>query len=464
MRHLIMIIVLLLSFGMKAQTVQIKIPETYELSNIILALTKYGIEDKWEVQKNTAYYQDVLKHFNPVKNHPLLDCVNYSREKWEDYLSFRTDAVAFSFDDKGKLKRDFDFYTNLGHDPFDKNLELINDFVEKSRFREFYNQQQAKGFYSRIINNYEEYNFMKESLTFLDTRIGQITTEEDKDKIYRIYLSPLVNRMNCHRDISKNIVADFPSATEDFINGVVSEDNLEERLNSNHLIFTEKDHEYINPITFRNLQLVTDNFNTKYWDNNSGYNTFNSFNEYMTWAVYDLFLEEYFPQQAAKHSINWQYQNAERGFFAQNLFSEKVKELYKKNKDKDFEQIYLPLLQWAKSIEENVTLPTLVNVDTKNFVKTNPNNIQLEFSEPMDSDHHFSLEIMEFKDNRSTNNKKHVEITNPKWSTDKKVVTFSIDTDYNEFALIFNWWGIDKPILSKRGIFLAPRSYILLKK
>lgn len=40
----------------KAQTAQIEIPETYELSNIILALTDYGIQDEWEVQKKTDYY------------------------------------------------------------------------------------------------------------------------------------------------------------------------------------------------------------------------------------------------------------------------------------------------------------------------------------------------------------------------------------------------------------------------
>ena len=151
MKNIFGIILILISLQIKAQTAQIEIPETYELSNIILALTDYGMQDEWEVQKKTDYYQEVLRYFEPVKNHPLLDSVNYSREKWEDYLSFRTDAVVFSFGYDGKLKRDFEFFTNPGHNPFDKNLELINDFIIKSDYRKFYNEHQA--FYNRIIDN-----------------------------------------------------------------------------------------------------------------------------------------------------------------------------------------------------------------------------------------------------------------------------------------------------------------------
>lgn len=389
-----------------------------------------------------------------------MDSVNYSREKWEDFLSFRTDAVAFSFDNDGKLKRDFEFLTNPGHNPFDKNLELINDFILKSDYRKFYNEHQA--FYNRIIDNYEDYNFIKETVLFLNNRIGKQVDE--KDKIYKIILSPLVYRMNCHRSLSENIVADFPSATENFINGVKNDGNLEDRLNSNHLIFTEKGHEYINPITLKYIHLVNDNFDTKYWDNNSGYEDFNSFNEYMTWAVYELFLEEQFPKQAEKLSIYWQYQNASRGFFAQNLFSDKVKELYKKNKGENFENIYKPLLKWTRKIEKNITLPTIVNIDTENFVQMNRNSIQIEFSEEMNTKKSFGVEIREFENGKQTGNKKFTEISDCIWSDQGKTANFKFETDYKEFALIFNWWGIEQPLISKNGIFLKPSSYILLKK
>lgn len=460
MKNIVSIILLILSLQTNAQTAQIEIPETYELSNIILALTDYGIADDWEVQKETEYYQSVLTYFEPVKNHPLLDSVNYSRKKWEDYLSFRTDAVAFSFDKDGKLKRDFNFFANKGFSPFDDNLNLINDFVVKSNFRQFYQEQQ--GLYNQIISNYEDYNFVKEMLLFLDNRIGKQT--EEKDVIYKIILSPLVFRMNCHRDLSKNIVADFPSMGKELINGIDTSDNIEDRLNGNHLIFTEKDHEYINPITNRLRTLVISNFKNQYWDNNSGYPEENSFNEYMTWAVYDLFLDEYFPEYAKKLSTFWQYQNASRGFFAQNLFSEKLKELYRKNEGKKFQNIYKPLLKWTKEIETTITFPELINVDTRQFIKTDTNKIQLEFSEEMNTKDSFGLIIEEFKDGKKTGKNQNIEINDSKWTDEEKKVIFKIDTEYEEFSLVFNWWEIEKPLISKKGIFLKPLSYILLKK
>lgn len=462
MKKNIFIIIILLSFKVRSQEkASIEIPETYELSNIILALTDYGISDKWEVQKSTDYYKEVLEFFKPMNNHPLLDSVNYSRENWEDYLSFRTDAVSFSFDNNGNLKREFKFYTNTGHNPFDKNLDLIRDFVIKSNFRTFFRKHQE--FYNRLINNYSDYNYIKETIVFLDSKIGKSKIDKH-NSIYKIILSPLVYRMNCHRNLSDNIVADFPSATEDFVNGLNNNKNIEDRLNSNHLIFTEKDHEYINPITYKKLNLVKSNFDTDIWDNNSGYQQENSFNEYLTWAVYELFLEEKFPKYSDKLSTYWQYQNASRGFFAQNIFSEKVKELYKKKKKEKFSEIYEPLLKWTKKIERKISLPKLINIDKENFVKINSKNIKLEFSERMNSKLPFGLEIREFKDGKATGNKEFKEIIDFKWTQRGKIVNFNLDTNYKEFALIFNWWGIEKPLVSKNGVFLAPSSYILLKK
>lgn len=431
------------------------------MSNIILASTEYGITDEWEVHKKTDYYQEILKYFEPMKNHPLLDSVNYSREKWEDYLSFRTDAVAFSFDNNGKLKRYFVFYANNGHDPFDRNLDLVNDFVLKSNFRKFY--QEHKNFYNSLIHNYGSYNYLDETVLFLDTNIGRQTTLKE-GAVYAIVLSPLVLRMNCHRALSDSVEADFPSATENFINGVNNNNDIEGRLNSNHLIFTEKDHGYINPITSKRIDLVNSNFNTKYWDNNSGYDGYNSFNEYMTWAVYELFLEEQFPEYAKRLSTYWQYQNANRGFFAQNLFSDKLNELYKNNKGQAFENIYEPLLKWTKEVEENITLPALININTDAFVKTALNDIQLEFSEEMNTQQPFGAEIREFKNGQATGKAKLIEVTNFKWSNDGKNLSLEIETEYEEFALVFNWWGIEKPLISRTGIFLNPLSYVLLKK
>lgn len=460
MKNVLVVILIFLSLNAKSQYAQIEIPETYELSNIILALTNYGIADEWEVQKNTTYYKEVLSYFEPVKNHPLLDSVNYSREKWKDYLSFRTDAAAFSFDGNGKLKRDFEFYANEGHNPFDKNLDLINDFISKSGYRQFYNSHQE--LYRRIVTDYEAYNYVNESLHFLEKNIAHHTG--DTGITYKIILSPLVLRMNCHRNLSQNVVADFPSASTGFINGIKDEGSIENRLDSNHGIFTEKDHEYINPITSKYTKLVNTGFKYTFWDKDSGYKGIDSFNEYMTWALYDLFLEEYFPEDAKKRSTYWAYQNASRGFFAHNLFSDKVKELYKKNKNKPFENIYKPLLKWTKKVEKTISQPMLLTTDPDNYIALTTNDVQLEFSEPMNTSLPIGLEIRELNNHRATGNNVFTELHDFKWSEDAKKLSFKITTAYKEFALVFNWWGIEKPLISKKGVFLQPSGYVLFKQ
>lgn len=137
----IIFITLVLLFAVKAHSQEsvVKFNETYELANIILSLTEYGKTDRNEVNKNTAYYQEVLAHFDTYKSHPLISKVNYSRELWDKLLSFRTDAVAFEFDPNGNLHRKHKFYA-MGKEinEFEDNKALIEDFARKSGFREFY--------------------------------------------------------------------------------------------------------------------------------------------------------------------------------------------------------------------------------------------------------------------------------------------------------------------------------------
>lgn len=92
--------------------------------------------------KGGTYYDEVLKYFEPVKEHPLLDSVNYSRKEWEKFLGFRTDMYAFSFDKNGSLKRYYPF-NSFGPQEVDKNITLINDFVKKSNYRAFYKKTRS---------------------------------------------------------------------------------------------------------------------------------------------------------------------------------------------------------------------------------------------------------------------------------------------------------------------------------
>lgn len=456
MKKIIFIVSFFFSISIWSQkNIKIELPEGYELGNIILALTEYGKTDPYDVQKIPPYYDEIITYFSPVKDHPLLKKVNYSRKDWKKFLGFRTDFYAFSFDEKGLLKRDYPF-NSFGPKEVDENLELINDFVKKSNYRTFYKDHQS--FYNSLINNYKDYYFINESYAFLDKIAGR--PANDNSRTYAIAISPLVGGQNCHRDINSSLTVDFPNIGQDLILGNLK-GNIAQRIIDNHTIFSEIDHGYVNPISDQYSDKIKENFSLNNWDKNSGYSGINSFNEYMTWAVYDLFIRENFPEQKVDSISTIYYKtNITRGFIAQNLFSEKLIELYKSNKS--LEKLYSPMLQWTHKTGKSISQPSVVNANNKNLEKVDKNNVVIQFTEPMKRTKSIQLRLFELVDGKETNNRTIITITNPVWSKNGKEVKFKLDTSYKDFGLSFHIWNSKTGLYSKNGILLNPRNYLLL--
>jgi len=455
MKKLIYTFSLLFTFYASGQkNVTIELPESYELSNIILALTEYGKTDKWDVQKVPPYYDRIMEYFEPVKNHPLLDSVNYSRKKWEKFMGFRTDAYAFSFDKKNRLKRDFEFQS-FSFPEFDKHIDLINDFVEKSNFRTFY--QENTDFYGKIIANYKEFYFVNKSKAYLEKIAGEAFDDNIK---YKIVISPLVGGQNCHRDIDSITTADFPNISKELIFGDQNA-NMTTRIIDNHSLFTEMDHGYINPISDKYEKQIEKYYNKEIWDKESGYIGMDSFNEYITWAVYDLFVKEQFPKYADSVILPYHYVNVQRGFFASDFFAKKVVELMAKNKSGKIENIYLPLLKWCKKQETKIVQPTVKNGDKTQSISQTDNTVQIEFTERMDENtKSFQAYISETKDGVVNGNGELIEINIPEsqlsWKDKGRTAKFKLNTDFQEFNLTLNYGNILKPLLSKNQIMLKP--------
>jgi hypothetical protein len=464
--HIIIIILLFLSSLLKSQTdIQIQIPEIYELSNVILALTDYGRNDEMEVQKKSKYYKDVIAFFEPVRNHPLLKKVNYSRELWEDYLSFRTDAVAFSFKEN-KLKRTLNFNANTGHAPFDKNLALINDFIVKSNFRTFYKNHTP--YYDSIIANYSSYYMIDEMLTFLKKEAGLNQNSIEKDE-YKIIVSPLVGRMNCHRNITTSIVADFPSLAVSLINNPdVNKMNNADRAIEIHTLFTEADHGFVNPISDKFEKEMKAKISYAKWDRQSGYPDINIFNEYMTWALYDLFVLKYFPDIADSVSTQWHYQNGDRGFFLSSVFAKKLRELYSTKSDKEtLVDLYPKIITWCSEFQNEISLPTILSPSEPLAIEDFSNiNIEILFSEPMNEKENFDINVFFMgSEVQKTTLELNKEKNDIKWSDNGKKLSFKISLSANKkVSLQTNWWGCKTPLESKKGIMLKVYSKVGLKQ
>jgi len=446
------------------EIIRVEYPETYELANIVLALTEYGKTDKSEVRQGFDYYNKVQEYFNPVKEHPLLDSVNYSRERWEEYLSFRTDSYAFTFDENNQLKRKFNFYANKGFQPFDDHLELINDFVQKSKFRDFFAQNRE--YYNAVSDTYKKTQYLNEMREFLINEFGE---QYSNDENYNVVLSPFVYRMNCHRDIDSTTVADFITIPNYVLSDTIST-NEKDIATSLHNLFTEMDHGYVNPTTNQWKDLVTEKFDAQLWDNKSGYNEDNGydgsgsavFNEYMTWAVYDIFLKKYFPELADEVGLYWSFQNNTRGFEYPQLFSQKLMNLYnQKGKDENIKDLYPKMLEWTSEIQKDLSKPEITLPEGGMIARfSDSTKITIPFSEPMKK----TVKITTiFQDGK--NQKDFIELNstdhNLQWSEDGMSVQFefNIPREKNVYYFQFNWWETKYPLISKKGVLIKSGSF-----
>ncbi|PQJ80113.1 DUF4932 domain-containing protein [Polaribacter porphyrae] len=439
--------------------ISVQYPETYELANIILALTQYGKIDVGEVRKDFDYYNKVMKYFKPVMNHSLLDSVNYSRKKWEDYLSFRTDSYAFEFDENNQLKRKINFYTNKGFQPFDNHLDLINDFVKKSKFRDFFKQNKA--YYTAVSDKYEKTQYLNEMREFLIEEFGEQYSIDNK---YNVVLSPFVYRMNCHRNIDSLTVADFITIPDYVLSDTISI-NKQNIATSIHSLFTEMDHGYVNPTTDKFKELVNKNFDAKLWDNKSGYNEnggFGVFNEYMTWGIYDIFLQKHFPNLADEVGLYWSFQNDSRGFEYSRLFTQQLLMFYNtKKEDETIKDLYPKMLEWTSEVQKNLSKPEIIS--PKDVLITNlseKTKINISFSEPMKKSDTITVKLQDRKFSKAFIDLNAID-NNLKWSTNGTSVEFemSLNNKLVPYYLQFNWWGTKHPLISKKGVLIKSAKY-----
>lgn len=444
-------IIFLVSGSARAQDVQpsikIETPEVYELANVILALTAYGQADPLEVQKGTPYYELVMNRFGPFASHPLISEVNYSREAWENYLGFRTDSYAFVFDEAGRLHRTSDFRAT-SVSPFDDHLAQIEDFARVSGFREFY-QEQAP-FFADLRRRYEESYWIPQSRAFLEREFGQEYSSE-----YRAVLSPLVGRMNAQRSIG--------AAQLGFVNVAPALLKMEgtlgqaARLMEFHTLLTEMDHGYVNPVSQQHLDLINSHFDFKIWNTSDGYASAEAtFNEYMTWAVYDLIAREIAGPAAEQSIANWHYINKRRGFVASELFGEKLAQLYRdRPAGTRIRDLYPAMLTWTAERQGSITHPVIESPKViMAATGDSPTQVLVRFSEPMRP--MTSVTVSRFRwDGSRFRWTDDIELTGLEWSADGRTLTFPyVVPSEDRPALAFNLED-NTPVTSQAGVYLS---------
>jgi len=341
-------------------TVKVEIPEVYELANIILYLSNCSASTN--NRPNTDYSKEVLEYFNPVRNHPIIRILNKmsSNNLWSTYYGFRENSLCFSFAE--------DFleyntpYKNVYWDDakipggqFRNMLYLVQDFVNKSKFRSFYKEH--LNFYKQLIARQEELLPMKNMWAWIETEFPQTMNS------YKVVFSPLIGGSHSTQKFIKGFFRKpeflecimFINSTEsiDAIDGYSNE--LKEGLMSG-IVFTEIDHNYVNPTSEVSIILIKELITNKdFWATSEAQQNYSSeysiFNEYMTHSIFCLYVLEKYESKIAEEIVNRRIQLMERrGYPKFEEFTNRLIRIMKDNPKTIYES-YNEIIAEMKNIE-----------------------------------------------------------------------------------------------------------------
>ncbi|MBU3013081.1 DUF4932 domain-containing protein [Polaribacter vadi] len=329
------------------ETYSFEIPEVQELVHLIFALTPTGIDDKNMVNHRTEYYKEIIENFSKYKNEPIvLKLDSWLKEGY--YSTLKMDACGFYFDGN-KIEKD-STYERLswnGANKIEPFISEIENFSNKIGFRKFYKKH--KEYYTDLIAKSEKQMPIKKQWDWLESKF------DFKYDNYRITFSPLVNGSHSTNHFKQN---NFKQSVM-FIAGPIestkySEENIKALMTRS--VFTEIDHNYVNPISDIYLNEINNSMNnlSKWTTENALSNYKNSylvFNEYMTWSVFALYaLENYDSKnyEFIKNKIELQM-TERRGFIKFKEFNTKVLELYEeKLANEKIKDLYPKILSWCK--------------------------------------------------------------------------------------------------------------------
>lgn len=332
---------------------KIEINELKELVHIMIAITQSGKENDDMIEQRGSYYQDILTHFAPYENEPIIKTFDSLMVASPyNYIFLTGNAMSYQFDTGNKLiKSDVFIFPAQGvadmvisENPISTYRQEIEDFARVSQFREFYAAHQT--YYDQIISDYQTNANLGKQWTWLEENF------KTKKNSYVIFCSPLINGLNYTGQFSNNDfsliylnlppVAPHPDLSP-----------LAQKIINTRVMFTEIDHNYVHQPTEDNSELINQVFSDRdFWVNPDSYGTFayvnpvQVFGEYITYGVFLLYCQDHYDQQG----LDLARENAitlmnERGFPQMALFSEILFRAREANRDKKIDDWYPDFLQ-----------------------------------------------------------------------------------------------------------------------
>ena len=271
--------------------VNVEVPEVYELFYIISAISKPGQQGGINLNRSSAYYNDVINYFKNYSEHPAVKEYE-SLQKNNSYSNLR---MIFRYEFEGNQVEHGGIYNQFEEkEEAESYAELLTDFAQDSNFREFYNNH--SDYYKTKISNFQQLTNMKRIWSWMEKNFPQ------KYDSYKVVLSPLVyanhNTTNfLDSEDNYHEIVMFVSTPELFDQYNLNSNEVLKALVS-RMVLTEIDHNYVNPTTDlkENMQRVNRVFSDlNKWNTQSGYRrSAITFNEYMTWGAACLYIYDHF--------------------------------------------------------------------------------------------------------------------------------------------------------------------------
>lgn len=247
--------------------------ETTELAWIVAGLTPLA-RDSDDLNRTTEYWRAAERWFRPFVDHPAVTVLG------KDFSLPRLigNAANYRFTRTGGLRRipgSRPMWNEPDSDLFTMNLAKLEDFVRKSRAREFLRMQ------APVLQASRAEMYRIHDIGDMQAWLEQQFTA--RPGTMQVYVSPVTggfNFTNLDPITPRLWVWTAPRPASEY-----------DRFRIVRAVFTEVDHNYVNPATARLPPVAYDFMTTANgWTTEAGWNNYPSqelvLNEYMTWAVF----------------------------------------------------------------------------------------------------------------------------------------------------------------------------------
>lgn len=339
----------------------VEIPETFELANILLMLSPAG-QKADNMVKVGRYHDEVSTYFKPFLDHPVFKVLDVADKQYiKNYYEFRENSICYEFNGDKLVPSHYFFvygtddstYSNV----FRNNIDLIADFAQKSKFRDFYRTHLP--YYQRLIEQQTEWSDVPGMQRWLGRQLPQKRSFDTS----KLFFSPII--LSTHSTQRFGEYDDDGNLFQEMVLFVSGPDiyNTQSQLNDGQrrgllsgIIFTEVDHNYVNPRT-EDFGFTIDSVfaNRDLWAPvaKSGFYTTPAavFNEYMTHALFSLYALDTFDKPTADFLIGRReaMMVEQRGFIQFREFNSALMKLKNANATTTVSDLYPKVIDWCRS-------------------------------------------------------------------------------------------------------------------